>query len=108
MREFSAQLAHGLPGRSNRLRVDQVTNRLGLRKVHPAVSECPQAEFTRVGKPSAVRKAEVDHLTKHDRRAVTAYFYDILTCERVRSLKKCNDRVVNGFVRRRVDDLLEM
>src|SRR5579872_2111874 len=61
-----------------RLRFDQITNRLRLRQIDAAVEKSAHGELARFGKPRSCGQAHLDNVSQYDRRPVRADFYDVV------------------------------
>src|SRR5208283_312758 len=58
--------------------VDQIAHRFGLREIDAAVKKGAHRELSRLGQARSGGDAELDYVTKHDRRTVRRDFDDVV------------------------------
>ena len=75
--ERAAHLAGGLARLGERLRVDQVADRLGLRQVELAGEKCALSEFAGLGQPRAQLERAPQQQIEHHRRSVRGNLYEV-------------------------------
>ena len=59
------------------LSLNEITHGLSLCEVEASVSNSPQSEFTRVGRPGAEEEKGIEDTQEERRRAMTTELYDI-------------------------------
>ena len=94
--ERAAHLAGGLPRLGQRLRIDQVAHRLGLREVELAGQKRALGKLARLGQPRAQLQCAAQQQLQHHRRAVRRNLNQILGGVRVWRGKKSDHRLVDA------------
>ena len=78
-----------------RLRVDQVADRLGLRQIDAAIQKSAHGEFPRLREPRPGGDAKLDNVAKYHRRTVGRDFNDVVCRVRMRLGKIGYDHFVD-------------
>ena len=107
VRKSAFQLPGGDPGLVERLRLDQVAHRLGLRQVDTAVQEGAHGELAGLGQPGATGQSELDHPPQHYRRAVAGNLDYIVGGVGMRLGEVGDDHLVEALARFRLDQHAE-
>ena len=92
----AAHLARGLARLGQRLRLDQVAHRLGLRQVQPAGQKCALRKLARLGQPRAQLQRAAQQQLQHHRRAVRRNLHQIFGGIGVGRGKKRDQRLVDA------------
>ena len=94
--ERAAHLAGGLAGLGQRLRLDQVAHRLGLRQVQLAGEKGALRELARLGQPRAQLQRALQQQLQHHRRAVRGNLHQIFGGIGVGRGKESDHRLVDA------------
>jgi hypothetical protein len=91
-----------------RLRLDQVANRLGLREIDPTIQECPHSELARLGHARPALQRQFDNVPQHDRRSMAGDLNDFIGGIRMRLRKIRRNNLVDAISGSRLDKFAEV
>ena len=95
MAERATHLAGGLARLRERLRVDEVAHRFGLREIEPAGQKRPLRELSGLGQPRAELERAAQQQFEHHRRPVRGNLYQIFRGVGVWRGKESHQRLVD-------------